>query len=104
MKAEIWNDIIAKVRAEELQLWEINNEILRLKYFHADIIAFASSFACTDKSHVRFENTNDYFVHTLTEKDSGYFVVFLDFYYNKINGLAAKYVNNYSLEQSSPRI
>ncbi|MBQ4153908.1 MAG: hypothetical protein IJE01_01745 [Clostridia bacterium] len=101
LKPEIWNDIVAKVKAEELQLWEINNEILRLKYFHADIIALASSFACTDKSHVRFENMNDYFVHTLTEKDSGYFVAFLDFYDNKINGLAAKYVNNYSLEQSA---
>ncbi len=101
LKSEIWNDIVAKVKAEELQLWEINNEILRLKYFNADIIALASSFACTDKSHVRFENMNDYFVHALTEKDSGYFVAFLDFYDNKINGLAAKYVNNYSLEQSA---
>ena len=101
LKLEIWNDIVSKVKNGELQLWEINNEILRLKYFHADIIALASSFACTDKSHVRFENMNDYFVHTLTEKDSGYFVAFLDFYENKINGLAAKYVNNYSLEQSA---
>ena len=101
LKPEIWNDIVLKVKVGKLQLWEINNEILRLKYFHADVIALASSFACTDKSHVRFENTNDYFVYTLTEKDSGYFVAFLDFYDNKINGIAAKYVNNYSLEQSA---
>ena len=101
LKPEIWNDIVSKVKAGELQLWEINNEILRLKYFHADIIALASSFTCTDKSHVHFENTNDYFVYALTEKDSGYFVAFLDFYDNKINGIAAKYVNNYSLEQSA---
>ena len=101
LKPEIWNDIVSKVKAGELQLWEINNEILRLKYFHADIIALASSFTCTDKSHVRFENINDYFVYALIEKDCGYFVAFLDFYDNKINGIAAKYVNNYSLEQSA---
>lgn len=101
LKPEIWNDIISKIKAGELQLWEINNEILRLKYFHADIIALASSFACTDKSHAHFENTNDFFVHALTEKDSGYFVAFLDFNVNKINGLATKYVNKYSLEQSA---
>ena len=101
LKPEIWNDIVSKVKSGELQLWEINNEILRLKYFHADIISLASSFTCTDKSHVRFENTNDYFVYALTEKDSGYFVAFLDFYDNKINGIAAKYVSNYSLEQSA---
>ena len=101
LKPEIWNDVISKIKAGELQLWEINNEILRLKYFHADIIALASSFACTDKSHAHFENTNDFFVHALTEKDSGYFVAFLDFNVNKINGLATKYVNKYSLEQSA---
>ena len=101
LKPEIWNDIISKIKAGELQLWEINNEILRLKYFHADIIALASSFACTDKSHAHYENTNDFFVHALTEKDSGYFVAFLDFNENKINGIAAKYVNKYSLEQSA---
>lgn len=101
LKSEIWSDIVAKVKVGELQLWEINNEILRLKYFHADIIALASSFACTDKSHVSFENLNDYFVHTLVEKDSGYFVAFLNFYENKINGIATRYVNNFSLEQSA---
>ena len=101
LKSEIWSDIVAKVKAGELQLWEINNEILRLKYFHADIIALASSFACTDKSHVSFENLNDYFVYTLVEKDSGYFVAFLNIYENKINGVAARYVNNFSLEQSA---
>ena len=47
LKSEIWNDIVSKVKAKELELWEINNEILRLKYLHADIIALASSFACS---------------------------------------------------------
>jgi len=101
LKPDIWNDIVSKVKAGAFRLWEINNEILRLKYFHSDIITLASSFACTDKSGVYFENTNDYFVHTLTDKDSGYFVAFLDRYENKINGIAAKYVNRYSLEQTA---
>ncbi len=30
---EIWNDILSSVRSEKLQLWEINDEILRIKYF-----------------------------------------------------------------------
>lgn len=29
----IWNDILSSVRSDKLRLWEINDEILRIKYF-----------------------------------------------------------------------
>ena len=29
----IWNDILSSVRSGNLRLWEINDEILRIKYF-----------------------------------------------------------------------
>lgn len=29
----IWNDILSSVRSGKLRLWEINDEILRIKYF-----------------------------------------------------------------------
>ena len=30
---EVWNDILSSVRSGRLRLWEINDEILRIKYF-----------------------------------------------------------------------
>lgn len=29
----IWNDILSSVRSGKLRIWEINDEILRIKYF-----------------------------------------------------------------------
>ena len=29
----IWNDILSSARSGKLRIWEINDEILRIKYF-----------------------------------------------------------------------
>ena len=58
---EIWNDILSSVRSGRLQLWEINDEILRIKYFCKEKIELASTFAETYRSDVRFDDLNEYF-------------------------------------------
>lgn len=50
----IWNDILSSVRSGKLRLWEINDEILRIKYFCKEKIERASAFTESDKSGVRF--------------------------------------------------
>ena len=57
---EIWNDILSSVRSGRLQLWEINDEILCIKYFCKEKIELASTFTETDKSDVRFDELNEY--------------------------------------------
>lgn len=40
----IWNDILSSVRSDKLRLWEINDEILHIKYFCKEKIERASAF------------------------------------------------------------
>ena len=77
---EIWNDILSSVRSGRLQLWEINDEILRIKYFCKEKIELASTFTETDKSDVRFDDLNEYFIAALESRDKGYFEAFITAY------------------------
>ena len=61
----IWNDILSSVRSGKLRLWEINDEILRIKYFCKEKIERSSAFTESDKSGVRFDDLNAYFVEQL---------------------------------------
>lgn len=61
----IWNDILSSVRSDNLRLWEINDEILRIKYFCKEKIERASAFTESDKSGVRFDDLNAYFVKAI---------------------------------------
>lgn len=58
----IWNDILSSVRSGKLRIWEINDEILRIKYFCKEKINRASAFTESDKNGVRFDDLNAYFV------------------------------------------
>lgn len=69
----IWNDILSSVRSGNLQLWEINDEILRIKYFCKEKIERASAFTESDKSGVRFDDLNAYFVETIKNGDKRIF-------------------------------
>ena len=69
----IWNDILSSVRSGKLRLWEINDEILRIKYFCKEKIERASAFTESDKSGVRFDDLNAYFVEAIQNGDKGYF-------------------------------
>ena len=96
---EIWNDILSSVRSGRLQLWEINDEILRIKYFCKEKIELASTFTETDKSDVRFDDLNEYFIAALKSRDKGYFEAFIKIYEPVLQRRATSFVNRYNLTE-----
>ena len=96
---EIWNDILYSVRSGRLQLWEINDEILRIKYFCKEKIELASTFTETDKSDARFDDLNEYFIVALESRDKGYFEAFVKTYEPVLQRRATSFVNRYNLTE-----
>ncbi len=96
---EIWNDILSSVRSGKLQLWEINDEILRIKYFCKEKIELASTFTETDKSGVYFEDLNEYFIKALESREKGYFEAFIKTYEPVLQRRATSIVNRYNLTE-----
>lgn len=94
---EIWDDILSSVRSGRLWLWEINDEILRIKYFCKDKIELASTFTETDKSGVQFDDLNEYFVKALESRDKGYFKAFIRAYEPVLQSRAERFVSHYNL-------
>lgn len=96
---EIWNDILSSVRSGNLQLWEINDEILRIKYFYKEKIELASAFTETEKSGVHFDDLNEYFIKALASRDKGYFEAFIKTYEPVLQRRATSFVNRYNLTE-----
>lgn len=96
---EIWDDILSSVRSGRLRLWEINDEILRIKYFCKDKIELASTFTETDKSGVQFDDLNEYFVKALESRDKGYFEAFIKTYEPVLQSRAEHFVSRYNLTE-----
>lgn len=93
----IWNDILSSVRSGKLRLWEINDEILRIKYFCKEKIERASAFTESDKSGVRFDDLNTYFVEAIKSQDKGYFEAFIRAYEPVLQSRAERFVAHYNL-------
>ena len=93
----IWNDILSSVRSGKLRLWEINDEILRIKYFCKEKIERASSFTESDKSSVRFDDLNAYFFEAIKSQDKGYFEAFIRAYEPVLQSRAERFVAHYNL-------
>ena len=93
----IWNDILSSVRLGNLRLWEINDEILRIKYFCKEKIERASAFTESDKSGVRFDDLNAYFVEAIKSCDKGYFEAFIRAYDPVLQSRAERFVAHYNL-------
>ena len=93
----IWNDILSSVRSGKLRLWEINDEILRIKYFCKEKIERASAFAESDKSGVRFDDLNAYFVEAIKSRDKGYFEAFINAYEPVLQNRTERFVSHYNL-------
>lgn len=93
----IWNDILSSVRSGKLRLWEINDEILRIKYFCKEKIERASAFTESDKSGVRFDDLNAYFVEAIKNGDKGYFEAFIRSYEPVLQSRAERFVSHYNL-------
>ena len=94
---EIWNDILSSVRSGKLRLWEINDEILRIKYFCKEKIDRASALTESDKSGVRFDDLNAYFVEAIKSRDKGYFEAFIRAYEPVLQSRAERFVSHYNL-------
>ena len=95
----IWNDILSSVRSGKLRLWEINDKILRIKYFCKEKIERASAFAESDKSGVRFDDLNAYFVEAIKSRDKGYFEAFIRAYEQVLQSRAERFVSHYNLSE-----
>ena len=95
----IWNDILSSVRSGRLQLWEINDEILHIKYFCKEKIELASTFTETDKSGVQFDDLNEYFIKVLESRDKGYFEAFIKTYEPVLQNRAEHFVSRYNLTE-----
>ena len=93
----IWNDILSSVRSRKLRLWEINDEILRIKYFCKEKIERASALTESDKSGVRFDDLNAYFVEAIKCRDKGYFEAFIRAYEPVLQSRAERFVSHYNL-------
>ena len=93
----IWNDILFSGRSGKLRLWEINDEILRIKYFCKEKIERASAFTESDKSGVRFDDLNTYFVEAIKNGDKGYFGAFIHAYEPVLQSRAERFVAHYNL-------
>lgn len=93
----VWNDILSSVRSGKLRIWEINDEILRIKYFCKEKIERASAFTESDKSGVRFDDLNTYFVEAIKNGDKGYFEAFIRAYEPVLQSRAERFVSHYNL-------
>lgn len=96
-ESAIWNDILSSVRSGKLRLWEINDEILRIKYFCKEKNERASAFTESDKSGVRFDDLNAYFVEAIKSRDKGYFEAFIRAYDPVLQSRAERFVSHYNL-------
>lgn len=93
----IWNDILSSVRSGKLRIWEINDEILRIKYFCKEKIERASAFTESDKSGARFDDLNAYFVEAIKSQDKGYFEAFIRAYEPVLQSRAERFIAHYNL-------
>ena len=96
---EIWDDILSSVRSGRLRLWEINDEILHIKYFCKEKIELASTFTETDKSDVQFDDLNEYFIKALESRDKGYFEAFIKTYEPVLQNRVEHFVSRYNLTE-----
>ena len=96
---EIWGDILSSVRSGRLRLWEINDEILHIKYFCKEKIELASTFTETDKSDVQFDDLNEYFIKALESRDKGYFEAFIKTYEPVLQNRVEHFVSRYNLTE-----
>ncbi|MBR6051015.1 MAG: hypothetical protein IKP68_07405, partial [Clostridia bacterium] len=122
LTAENRKRIVDMVNAEELELWEINDDILSLKILRGDLIEESATYdqGITSYKPLRehrykesgtdytwmyqqketpeyLEDFNDYFIKAITEKNDAYFTAFLHFYESVLNSRVESYIERYYL-------
>ena len=118
-KEENFAKIKAMIEARALFLWEINDDILRLKLLHPELIEEGEKYA--DSGWVqqkwfkegeyywmyqlrpvpeRVEDYNEYFVRAIYERNNVYIAHFLHYYEGILNRKAERFIETYSISTS----
>ena len=111
--------IKAMIEARELFLWEINDDILKLRLFHPELIEEGEKYA--DSGWVnqkwfkegeyhwmyqlrpvpeRAEDFNEYFTSAIHERNNVYIAHFLHYYEGILNRKAERFIETYSISSS----
>ena len=107
------------IEARELFLWEINDDILKLRLFHPELIEEGEKYA--DSGWVnqkwfkegeyhwmyqlrpvpeRAEDFNEYFTRAIHERDNVYIAHFLHYYEGIMNRRAERFIETYAISSS----
>ena len=116
LSSENYKKIIAMIKARELELWEINPEILKLRLFHPEVIEESEKYLNSkpvkqrpliDSEYYwmyqlipappRLEDFNDYFVRTIETQDHSFFSAFLHYYEPLLNKKARRFIETYAI-------
>ena len=114
-----FSKIKAMIESRELFLWEINDDILRLKLFHPELMEAGEKYA--DSGWVnqkwfkegeyhwmyqlrpapeRAEDYNEYFVRAIHERNDVYITHFLHYYEGILNRRAERFIEIYAISAS----
>ena len=119
LKKENFTKIKAMIEARELFLWEINDDILKLKLFHPELLVEGEKY--TDSGWVqqkwfkegeyhwmyqlrpvpqRAEDYNEYFARAIRERNNVYIAHFLHHYEGILNSRAERFIETYAISSS----
>ena len=118
-KDENFAKIKAMIEARELFLWEINDDILKLKLFHSELIEEGEKYSDSDwvnqkwfkegEYHWMYQlrpvperagDFNEYFVRTFHERNNVYIAHFLHYYEGILNSRAERFIETYAISSS----
>ncbi len=118
-KEENFSKIKAMIEAHELFLWEINDDILRLKLFHPGLIEEGEKYADSDcltqkwfkegEYHWMYQlrpvperaaDYSNYFARAIHERNNVYIEHFLHHYEGILNSRAERFVETYAISSS----
>ena len=111
--------IKAMIEARELFLWEINDDILKLRLFHPELIEEGEKYADSDWVNQKWfkegeyhwmyqlrpiperaEDYNDYFTRAIHESNNVYIAHFLHYYEGILNSRAMRFIETYAISSS----
>ena len=116
LSSENYKKIITMIKARELELWEINPEILKLRLFHPELIEESEKYLNSTPvkqrplidfeyywmyqlipAPPRLEDFNDYFVRAIETCDHSFFSAFLHYYEPLLNKKARRFIETYAI-------
>ena len=118
-RSENLQKIKAMIEARELFLWEINDDILKLKLFHSELIEEGEKYAGSERVtqkwfkegeyHWMYQlrpvperagDFNEYFVRAIHDCNNVYIAHFLHYYEGILNSRAERFIETYAISSS----